>query len=324
MALGEPVGERALGARFAPVSIMLVSLHPSPAPRTGLGLALAVVAGAAAFTMVTRCLRRTYDGAGLAPPLRYEKAGERAKSDERATFDPLRKGFSHGLIKGTLVVDDHLPRALRQGLFARAAKYPVVARLTHVPGDALCHNGIATPRGIALKVIGVAGSMLGGHAGERTQDFLFTTKKTCPSMSAQPSGGYFTQVALRYGKYVAKIGLFPTDKLRAQIQRPFALRDESGMPAPVLDHFARAGAEYEISVQLCREPSASESPYVRVGRLVFPPQDAFSDARVACVEEELSFSSTHTLDAHRPLVASARAAKKGAHAEPRVIDEIPD
>ncbi len=85
---------------------------------------------------------------------------------------------SHGLLKGEMEVYDGLPEPLRQGLFAQAASYPVIMRFSTNPGDIL-PDSISTPRGLAIKVLGVEGQeMLPGHAGETTQDFVFINGKT--------------------------------------------------------------------------------------------------------------------------------------------------
>ncbi|MBN8228533.1 catalase family protein [Corallococcus macrosporus] len=86
---------------------------------------------------------------------------------------------AHGLVKGELRVLEGLPAHLRQGLFAQARTYPVVARLSHVPGDLDDDRRVSGPRGMALKVLGVdgLGPMLPGHAGETTQDLLLDTGK---------------------------------------------------------------------------------------------------------------------------------------------------
>lgn len=78
---------------------------------------------------------------------------------------------SHGIVIGELRVHDGLPPALAQGLFATPATYPVVMRLSTIPGDVL-DDRVSVPRGLALKVIGVPGERLPGSEGEVTQDFL--------------------------------------------------------------------------------------------------------------------------------------------------------
>jgi hypothetical protein len=83
-------------------------------------------------------------------------------------------GKSHGVLKGTLTVLGGLPEPLAQGLFAVPRTYDLLARLSTEPGELLADT-IHTPRGIALKVIGVPGPMLSGHEDEVTQDFLLSS-----------------------------------------------------------------------------------------------------------------------------------------------------
>ena len=78
---------------------------------------------------------------------------------------------SHGLLTGELQVLDSLPTAYAQGIFGRAARYPVVMRFSTNPGDVL-DDSITVPRGLALKVIGVEGERLPGSGGQVTQDFV--------------------------------------------------------------------------------------------------------------------------------------------------------
>lgn len=84
---------------------------------------------------------------------------------------------SHGIVIGELRVHEGLPPALAQGLFARPATYPVVMRLSTIPGDVL-DDRVSVPRGIALKVVGVQGDRLPGSEGEVTQDFLMVDAPT--------------------------------------------------------------------------------------------------------------------------------------------------
>ena len=80
---------------------------------------------------------------------------------------------SHGVAVGELEILDGLIEPLRQGLFAQPARYPVIVRLANVPGE-LDPDSVNTQRGLALKVIGVKGEMLGTEGGE-TQDFVLDT-----------------------------------------------------------------------------------------------------------------------------------------------------
>jgi len=78
---------------------------------------------------------------------------------------------SHAILKGELAVLPNLPAELAQGLFAQPATYPVVLRLSSTPGDIL-NDSVSTPRGLAMKVIGVPGVRLPGSEGDTTQDFI--------------------------------------------------------------------------------------------------------------------------------------------------------
>lgn len=79
-------------------------------------------------------------------------------------------GKAHGLAVGEMTVPDDLPAPLAQGLFKPGARYPVIARLANVPGE-IDLDAVATQRGLALKLLGVEGEKLPGHADE-TQDFV--------------------------------------------------------------------------------------------------------------------------------------------------------
>lgn len=124
--------------------------------------------------------------------LRYSPDIERPEPDEAATGQALaetmrsiaEKTFadgghalrsvhakSHGFLQGELEVVPGLPQELAQGLFAAPGRYPVVLRFSTIPGDIL-DDRVSTPRGAALKVVGVAGERLEGSEGAATQDFV--------------------------------------------------------------------------------------------------------------------------------------------------------
>jgi hypothetical protein len=125
-------------------------------------------------------------------PLRYQPAYEQTDGDEAQTSAELtevlskiqRKVYedsgrgtrgvhakSHGLLTGELRVMGGLSPHLAQGLFAEAARFPVVMRLSTIPGDVL-DDAVSTPRGMAVKVIGVDGARVPGSEQDRTQDFV--------------------------------------------------------------------------------------------------------------------------------------------------------
>ena len=78
---------------------------------------------------------------------------------------------SHGLIIAELEVLDNLPDQLAQGLFAQPAKYPAVMRFSTIPGD-IIDDAVSTPRGLAIKIVGVEGERLEGSEDAVTQDFV--------------------------------------------------------------------------------------------------------------------------------------------------------
>jgi hypothetical protein len=78
---------------------------------------------------------------------------------------------SHGLVVGELRVIGGLPAPYAQGVFAREASVPVVMRFSTNPGDVL-DDKVSTPRGLAIKLIGVQGERLPGSEGHCTQDFV--------------------------------------------------------------------------------------------------------------------------------------------------------
>ncbi len=126
------------------------------------------------------------------PPIRFDESLERIEPDEAETVEQLIETLtginqttleheehayrsvhakSHALLTGELIVPDDLPRELAQGIFAKEGRYPLVMRLSTVPGDIL-DDSVSTPRGMAVKIIGVEGERLPGSDGDVTQDFV--------------------------------------------------------------------------------------------------------------------------------------------------------
>jgi hypothetical protein len=60
---------------------------------------------------------------------------------------------------------------VKQPLFATPGRYPIVIRFSTIPGDIL-DDSVSTPRGLAVKIIGVKGERLTGSEGDVTQDFV--------------------------------------------------------------------------------------------------------------------------------------------------------
>jgi len=127
-----------------------------------------------------------------AAPVRFDPSVERLDADEAATTQGLiatmryisERTFAdgghairpvhaktHGILGGYLEVHAGLPDDLAQGLFAKPGRYPVVMRFSTIPGDIL-DDSVSTPRGLAIKAIGVEGERLDETENDLTQDFV--------------------------------------------------------------------------------------------------------------------------------------------------------
>ena len=128
----------------------------------------------------------------LGGPVRFNPSMERLDAEEAKTIQGLiatmryinEKTFAdgghairsvhaktHGILEGGLEVNADLPSDLAQGLFAKPGRYPIVMRFSTIPGDIL-DDSVSTPRGLAVKIIGVEGERLSGSEGDVTQDFV--------------------------------------------------------------------------------------------------------------------------------------------------------
>jgi hypothetical protein len=298
----------------------------------------------------------------------YEDSGRATRSVHAKT---------HGLLLGELVVEDGLPDAYAQGLFAQPGTYPVVMRLSTTPGDIL-DDDVSTPRGMAIKVVGVAGPRVAGSEHDVTQDFVLvngpvftapTAKKflggakllaattdkapnlkrlfsavargtehaleavggesaTLKALGGHPEthplgDTYYSQVPILYGAYMAKVQVVPVStELTALAGSKVDLKDRpDGLRDAVVAHFAGAGGEWALRVQLCTDlekmpiEDASArwpetlSPWVTVARLSAGPQPAYGAELARRVDEGMQFNPWHALAAHRPLGSIMRVRK---------------
>jgi len=134
----------------------------------------------------------------MVEPVRYTHDVERPEPDEAETIAGLEAQFEkildttsrdyghavrsvhakgHGIARGKLRVADGLPPELAQGLFAQAGEYEAILRFSTNAGDIL-DDSIRLPRGVAIKVLGVAGERLPGSEGDATQDFVMANAPT--------------------------------------------------------------------------------------------------------------------------------------------------
>src|SRR5262249_35245667 len=124
----------------------------------------------------------------------------------------------------------------------------------------------------------------------------------------------------------------------------------SGIRDFVVDFFQQHSAEYTLRAQLCTDLNAmpvedgsvlwpeEQSPHQQVARIVLPRQNAYSAARRAFVDENLSFTPWHAIIEHRPLGSIMRIRRRVYEAssrfrhqengqplvEPAAISELPD
>lgn len=68
---------------------------------------------------------------------------------------------------GEIEVSGPLPEYLSQGLFAKPGRFPVVMRFSTILDDS-----VSTPRGLAIKIVGVEGERLQGSESDVTQDLV--------------------------------------------------------------------------------------------------------------------------------------------------------
>jgi hypothetical protein len=354
----------------------------------------------------------------MKPPIPYDPSVEHFEEDEKqtmadidATMARIREktyvdsghalrsvhAKSHGVLRGELDVPVGLPAELAQGLFRRAGRYPVVMRFSTIPGD-LLDDKVSTPRGLAIKVVGVAGGRLPGSEDEVTQDFVLVNgpafnapnakkflsglKQLAPttdkaegakkalsaalqaaeklveafggksakllSLGGHPQTNvlgetYYSQAPLRHGHFMGKFAVTPASAaLQALKGAPVDLDGRpDGLRQAVVDFLARNGADWDLQVQLCTDLEAmpiedssvawSEalSPFVTLGRIHAEPQQAWSAARIAAVDDGMSFSPWHGLAEHQPLgsimrvrkMAYERSARFRAEGNSRRIDE---
>ena len=160
---------------------------------------------------------------------------------------------------------------------------------------------------------------------------------------------YFSQVSIRYGEYVAKLGVFPsTPGLKEMADKELEMNGPDALRDLMNDYFRTQPAEFTLAIQLNTgleempvedaeaKWSEEESPFRVVARLSLPIQNAFDPARENAFED-LSFAPWHSLAAHRPLgnvnrarlvvykaLANLRLSENGKTAtEPTTVEAVP-
>ncbi len=207
----------------------------------------------------------------------------------------------------------------------------------------------ATPKSETFKeVVSTAARVTNAAIGQVSGTLDFFGHPPLPPLADT----YYSQAAMRYGDYVAKIAVTPvTPALVALAETNLDVKaDPDAFRHSVVDFLKTSGAEFELRVQLSVDLHAmpvedaskvwseTESPYVAVARIVLPPQDAYGSARQAFMDDVMSFRPSHSLQAHRPLGSLMRARlatypqlsafrhsrNAQEQREPLGIDEIPN
>lgn len=101
---------------------------------------------------------------------------------------------AHGILSGELEIAPGLPPELAQGLFAQAGRHRVLMRFSTNPGDIL-DDSVSAPRGLALKILDVAGDRLPDSAGDTTQNLILVNAPAFAAPDAKAFLGSLKQLA---------------------------------------------------------------------------------------------------------------------------------
>lgn len=150
-------------------------------------------------------------------------------------------------LSGDFTVAEDLPAELQQGLFASAARYPVVARFANASKWDDSEKDI---RGVSLRVTDIPGSTLWGEPG--TQDFLFnsypalfvaTPEEFLAFMRARQEGDRLSLASFFLSPYDPHLkSLYTVIRARGKHDSPLDIRYWSTVPS-ALDERIVADAE---------------------------------------------------------------------------------
>lgn len=132
---------------------------------------------------------------------------------------------------------------------------------------------------------------------------------------------YFSQVPMRYGDHVAKLGLMPAVPAQLALAdwRLDPHRDEDGFRHAAIAYFDTHEAVYDLKAQLWADANAQPiedssvdwsvalSSYRTMATLHLPRQAAYSTERVKFFDDVMSFRPAHSMASHRPLGSVMRA-----------------
>lgn len=135
------------------------------------------------------------------------------------------------------------------------------------------------------------------------------------------SEGYFSQAPIRFGDFVAKLGVVPVaaEQLQLADWRLDPHEDEDGFRHAASAYFENHEAVYELKAQLWTDADKQPiedasvdwpvdvSPYLAIATIRLPRQQAYSPERVRYFDEVMTFRPAHSLAVHRPLGSVMRA-----------------
>jgi len=133
---------------------------------------------------------------------------------------------------------------------------------------------------------------------------------------------FFAQLPLRFGDYIAKIGVVPASP---NLKALTGTTVDTSKDADILRHetetfFDNETAVWHLQVQLCTDLEAmpvegvdawdeAKSPFVTVATITAGPQEAWSDELSRQVDDGMHFSPWNGLAAHQPLGSIMRLRK---------------
>ncbi|MGF9692913.1 catalase family protein [Rhizobium sp. 0TCS1.26] len=126
---------------------------------------------------------------------------------------------------------------------------------------------------------------------------------------------FFTQVPVRFGDYIAKLGVVPaSENLKALVDRAVEVAGDANAHRHLIEEFFETEtAVWQLKAQLCtdvgempiEDPMAlwdeDKSPYLTIATITAGPQTAWSEERAEQVDDGMKFSPWNGIRPHQPL-----------------------
>src|SRR3954468_12408774 len=143
--------------------------------------------------------------------------------DKHGTRQQHAKGA--GYLRGELIVYEDLPDHLRQGLFKQAGHFPIIVRLSTAFNRS---DRVRSPRGFAIKVLGVTGAKALGDDDTTNQDLLLVNH---PSYFADAMAYMRAQQKVEHTLFLPDLAYGPIGFLARVL---VAASDRTGIPIPIV------------------------------------------------------------------------------------------